>query len=168
MARRLLQTERAVPIDQGSGVLGKMNGSVEEAKSALALAIEVGRPTGIVAALLGIVVMSIDVAVEAALENRVEDRFNAVNEALGLICDLHSGVDTKIDDDWSRRTHAIYEESLRMMTLANVRNDWALLRRARHLLEPLRLAWTVLDSCDAPSAAPGVEGGRGAIVMAAD
>jgi len=145
-----------------------MNGSAEEAKSVLASAIEVGRPAGIVAALLGIVVTNIDIAVEAAVESRIEDRCNAVNEALGVICDLHSAVDAKADDDWSCRTHAIYEDALRLMTIANVRNDWALLRRARHLLEPLRLAWAALDSCDAPPAARRVEGARAALVMAAD
>ena len=76
-----------------------MDGSVEEAKSALASAIEVGRPAGIVAALLGIVATNIDVAVEAAVASRIEDRCSAVNEALGVICDLHSGVDAKADDD---------------------------------------------------------------------
>jgi len=145
-----------------------MNGSAEEAKSALALAIEVGRPAGIVAALLGIVAANIDVAVEAALESRVEARCNAVNEALGVICDLHSGVDTKAEDDWSCRTHAIYEDALRLMTLANVRNDWTLLRRARDMLEPLRLAWAALDCCDAPLVPQGVEPGRDVLVMAAD
>ena len=145
-----------------------MNGSVEEAKSALASAIEVGRPAGIVAALLGIVATNIDVAVEAAVASRIEDRCSAVNEALGVICDLHSGVDAKADDDWSSRTHAIYEDALRLMTLANVRNDWTLLRQARHLLEPLRLAWAALDSCDAPQAARRIEDDRAALVMAAD
>ena len=145
-----------------------MSGSVEEAKSALTSAIEVGRPAGIVAALLGIVATNIDVAVEAAVESRIEDRCNAVNEALGVICDLHSGVDAKADDGWSCRTHAIYEDALRLLTLANVRNDWALLRRARHLLEPLRLAWAALDSCDAPQAARRIEDDRAALVMAAD
>ena len=142
--------------------------SVEEEKSALESAIEAGRPAGIVAALLGIVAANIDIAVEATIESRIEDRCNAVNEALGIICDLHSGVDVKADDDWSCRTHAIYEDALCLMTLANVRNDWALLRRARHLLEPLRLAWAALDSCDAPQAARRVEGDGAALVMAAD
>lgn len=155
-------------LDQNPGVLRKMNRSVEEAKSALASAIEVGRPAGVVAALLGIVTANIDVAVEASVESRIEDRCDAINEALGVICDLHGGVDAKAEDDWSRRTHAIYEDALRLMTLANVRNEWTLLRRAHHLLEPLRLAWATVDSCDGLSLMHGARDERDVLVMAAD
>ena len=125
----------------------------DDAQAELTTAVESKRPTAIVAALLGIVRERVEEAIEATLDNRIEDRWSVLNEAIEVICDLRGGVGYDPDDHWSRRTCIVYEDALRLITLANVRNDPLLLSQVLTLLEPMRLAWQTLDAFERPTPA---------------
>lgn len=70
----------------------------DDAQAELTTAVESKRPTAIVAALLGIVRERVEEAIEATLDNRIEDRWSVLNEAIEVICDLRGGVGYDPDD----------------------------------------------------------------------
>jgi flagellar biosynthetic protein FliS len=58
-----------------------------------------------------------------------------------LFDDLAAGLEEPAQDDWTRRTGALYRYLQRLFLAANLRNDAKAIDEAMMLVEPVRRAW---------------------------
>ena len=97
--------------------------------------------SAIVAKLFEDLVSALEESRLAIAEGRIEDRFRAVAVATEIVCDLAAGLEEPAQDDWTRRTGALYRYLQRLFLAANLRNDARAIDEALMLVEPVRRAW---------------------------
>ena len=98
-------------------------------------------PSVIVAKLFDDLVAALEEARLSIAEGRIEDRFRAVAVSTEIVGDLAAGLEEPAQDDWTRRTGALYRCLQRLFLAANLRNDAKAIDEAMMLVEPVRRAW---------------------------
>lgn len=74
---------------------------------------------------------------------QIELKGRAISRALGIVQEgLRAGLDLKVGGPLARDLDELYAYIAGRLTLANLRNDEALLDECQRLLQPLRDAWT--------------------------
>ena len=83
---------------------------------------------------------------------QIEVKGRAIGRALGIVQEgLRAGLDLKVGGLLARDLDELYAYIAGRLTLANVRNDEAMLDECQRLVQPLREAWASI----APRAQPG-------------
>ena len=73
---------------------------------------------------------------------QVETKGRAISRALGIVQEgLRAGLDLKVGGSLARDLDELYAYIAGRLTLANVRNDEAMLDECQRLVQPLREAW---------------------------
>lgn len=73
---------------------------------------------------------------------QIEIKGRAISRALGIVQEgLRAGLDLKVGGTLARDLDELYAYVAGRLTLANVRNDEALLDECQRLIQPLREAW---------------------------
>ena len=73
---------------------------------------------------------------------QIEIKGRAISRALGIVQEgLRAGLDLKVGGSLARDLDDLYAYVAGRLTLANVRNDEALLDECQRLVQPLREAW---------------------------
>ena len=73
---------------------------------------------------------------------QIEIKGRAISRALGIVQEgLRAGLDLKVGGSLARDLDDLYAYVAGRLTLANVRNDEAMLDECQRLLQPLREAW---------------------------
>ena len=82
---------------------------------------------------------------------QIELKGRAIGRALGIVQEgLRAGLDLKVGGSLARDLDDLYAYIAGRLTLANARNDEAMLDECQRLVQPLRDAWTSI----APTAGP--------------
>ena len=82
---------------------------------------------------------------------QIELKGRAIGRALGIVQEgLRAGLDLKVGGSLARDLDDLYAYIAGRLTLANARNDEAMLDECQRLVQPLRDAWTSI----APTARP--------------
>ena len=82
---------------------------------------------------------------------QIELKGRAIGRALGIVQEgLRAGLDLKVGGSLARDLDDLYAYIAGRLTLANARNDEAMLDECQRLVQPLRDAWTSI----APAAQP--------------
>ncbi|HEX7104834.1 MAG TPA: flagellar export chaperone FliS [Acidothermaceae bacterium] len=97
-------------------------------------------------------------AIAAAETGAIQDRCNAVTEAMELVAQLALAIDVDQGGEIADNLARIYKFILAHLPWINLRNDPAPAREALRLIEPLRDAWLQLDARVAEGKVPGFDG----------
>lgn len=91
----------------------------------------------------------------ALARNDVPAKGAAITKAVRILDEgLKSALNVEQGGDVARNLGMLYDYCIRRLTLANVRNDDALLAEVRSLIEPVAQAWTDIGSAAAAAAQP--------------
>ena len=79
---------------------------------------------------------------------------NAISKAIRIIEEgLNTGLDRVDGGELAQNLGALYDYCVRRLTLANVRNDDAIMQEVQRLIEPVAQAWMDMKGAAAPAEA---------------
>ncbi|MBI5197222.1 MAG: flagellar export chaperone FliS [Nitrospirae bacterium] len=86
-------------------------------------------------------IKQVEVALQAISENKIEEKLRAVSKTVNILMELRGALKKEVAEDLTQSLEQLYEYMIFRLTIANYKNDTALLREVRTLLQELRTAW---------------------------
>lgn len=103
------------------------------------------------------IIDALDRAIAAAEAGAIQDRCNAITEAMELVAQLALSIDLEQGGEIAENLAQIYKFILAHLPWVNLRNDPAPARETLTLIRPLRDAWLQLDARIAEGQVPGYD-----------